>query len=69
MQCLKNMVLLCESYAKSHSITFNPNRSKLLCYNVDKTGVLSPIYLNGEMILVVDSDKTFRKLLLYKNCR
>ena len=57
MQCLKKMILICESYAKSHSITFNPNKSKLLCYNVDETDVLPPIYLNGEMIPVVDSDK------------
>ena len=57
MQCLKKMILTCESYAKSHSITFNPNKSKLLCYNVDETVVLPPIYLNGEMIPVVDSDK------------
>ena len=57
MQSFKKMILLCESYAKSHSITFNPNKSKLLCYNVDKTDVLPPIYLNGEMIPVIDSDK------------
>ena len=49
--------LLCESYAKSLSITFNINKSKLLCYNVDETDVLPPIYLNGEMIPVVDFDK------------
>ena len=59
MQCLKEMIFICESYAKSHSITFSPNKSKLLCYNVDETVVLPPIYLNGEMdfIPVVDSDK------------
>ena len=51
------MIFICESYANSHSITFNPNNSKLLCYNVDETDVLLPIYLNGEMIPVVDSDK------------
>ena len=51
------MLLLRESYAKSHRITFNPNKSKLLCYNVDETVVLPPIYLNGEMIPVVDFDK------------
>ena len=54
MQCLKKMILLCESYVKSHSITFYPNKTKLLCYNVDEAGVLPPIYLNGEMILVVN---------------
>ena len=59
MQCLKKMILLhvCESYANSHSITFNPNKSKLLYYNVDETGVLPPIYLNGEMIPMVYSGK------------
>ena len=56
MQCLKKMILIRESCAKSHSITFNPNKSKLLCYNVDETDVLPPIYLNGEMIPLVDSD-------------
>ena len=57
MQCLKKMILLRESYAKSHRITFNPNKLKLLCYNVDETVVLPPIYLHGERIPVVDSDK------------
>ena len=57
MQCLKNMILLYGNYAKSLSITFNPNKSKLLCCNVDEARVLPPIYLNGEMIPVVDSDK------------
>ena len=27
-------------YANSHSITFNPNKSKLLCFNVDDTDVI-----------------------------
>ena len=45
MQCLK------------HSITFNPNKSKLLCFNVDDTGVIPQTYLNGEVIPVVNSDK------------
>ena len=48
---LKKMILICESYAKSHIITFGPNKSKLLCYTVDETDVLPPIYLNGEMFL------------------
>ena len=57
MECLKKMILICESYAKSHSTTLNQNKSKLLCYNVGETDVLSLIYLNDEMIHVVDSDK------------
>ena len=32
LQCLKGMISICEEYARSHSITFNPNKSKLLCY-------------------------------------
>ena len=43
--------------AKSHSISFNPNKSKLLSFNVDDTDVIHQIYLNGEVIPVVDSDK------------
>ena len=40
-----------------HSITFNPNKSKLLRFNVDDTDVIPQTYLNGEVIPVVDSDK------------
>ena len=28
LQCLNGMVSICEKYAGSHSITFNPNKSK-----------------------------------------
>ena len=57
MQCLKKMIIICEKY--SHSITFNPNKSKLLCFNVDDTDVIPQTYLNDEVIPVVDSDKHF----------
>ena len=57
MQCLRKMIIMCEKYAKLHSITFNPNKPKLLCFNVDDTDVIPQIYLNGEVILVVDSNK------------
>ena len=57
MQCLKKMIIICEKYANSHSITFNPNKSKLLCFNVDDTDVIPQTYLNGGVIPVVDSDK------------
>ena len=57
LQCLKCMISICEEYARSHSITFNPNKSKLLCYNADLTGVVPQLYLNGEIIPVVESDK------------
>ena len=57
LQCLKGMISICEEYARSHSIKFNPNKSKLLCYNADWIGVVPQLYLNGEIIHVVDSDK------------
>ena len=42
-----------------HSITFNPNKSKLLCYNIDKAVNIPPNNLNanGEVIPGVGSDK------------
>ena len=57
MQCLKKMIIICEKYANSHSITFNPTKSKSLCFNVDHTNVIPQTYLNGEVTPVVDSDK------------
>ena len=30
LQCLKQMISICQKYASLHSITFNPNKSKLL---------------------------------------
>ena len=51
------MISICEKYARSHSITFNPNKLKLLCYNADLIGVVPQLYLNGKRIPVVDSDK------------
>ena len=51
------MIIICEKYANSHNITFNPNKSKLLCFNVDDTDVILQTYLNGEVFPVVDPDK------------
>ena len=51
------MISICEKYASSHSITFYPNKSKLLCYNADLSSNVPQVYLNGEKIPVVDSDK------------
>ena len=53
----KQMLSICEKYVRSHSITFNPNKSKLLCYNADSTSNVPQVYLNGKKISVVDSDK------------
>ena len=57
LQCLKQMISICEKYARSHSITFNPNKLKLLCYNADLKYNVPKVYLNCEKIPVVDSDK------------
>ena len=51
------MISICEKYASSHSITFNPNKSKLLCYNANLTSNTPQVYLNGEKIPVVHSVK------------
>ena len=49
--------MLCKQYVKTHSIPFNPNKSKLLCYNVDETFDIFPIFLNGEVNPIVGSNK------------
>ena len=51
------MIIICGKYANSHRNTFNPNKSKLLSFNVGDTDVIPQTYLNGEVIPVVDSDK------------
>ena len=53
------MIIICEQYANSYSITFKQNKSKFLCFNADNSDVIPQIYLNGEVIPVVDSDKHF----------
>ena len=63
LQCLKQMISICEKYAGSHSITFNPNKSKLLCYNADLTSNAPQVNLNGEKIPVVDSYKHLRNFI------
>ena len=51
--CLKKMISICESYAQDYHITFNPAKSKLLCFNVSSSDI-SPIYLNGTPVTVVN---------------
>ena len=53
---LKKMISICESYAQDYHITFSPVKSKLLCFNVSTTDI-SPIYLNGTPVTVVNKDK------------
>ena len=53
LQYLKQIISICEKYASSPSITFNRNKSKLLCYNAKLTANVSQVYLNDENIHVV----------------
>ena len=39
-------------------ITFNPAKSKLTCFNASSSEI-SPIYLNGTSVIVVNKDKHF----------
>ena len=50
------MISVCESYAERYHITFNPTKSKLICYNIDPS-TLGPICLNKQPISIVDNDK------------
>ena len=53
---LKKMISICETYAQDYHITLNPAKSKLLCFNVSSSDI-SPIYLNGTPVTVVNEDK------------
>ena len=58
LYALKKMISVCESYAERYHITFNPTKSKLICYNIDPS-TLGPICLNKQpiSISIVDNDK------------
>ena len=53
---LKCMIATCEEFAKKHQITFNPTKSKLLCFNACEAVTLQ-IKLNGQPVSVVHKDK------------
>ena len=53
---LKCMIATCEEFAKKHQITFNPTKSKLLCFNACDA-VTPHIKLNGQPVSVVHKDK------------
>ena len=46
---LKCMIATCEEFAKKHQITFNPTKSKLLCFNAINA-VTPHIKLNGQPV-------------------
>ena len=52
---LKKMISVCELYALDYHITFNPLKSKLICFNIDPS-VLPVIYLNGQPISITSND-------------
>ena len=51
------MMKIWEQFAESHSITFNPTKTKLLCFNMKPESVLPPIYLNGEKVSIEEHEK------------
>ena len=57
LSSLKQVMKICENFAKSHNIVFNSSKSKLLCYNKDPQSVIPPMYLNGEQVSVVEYEK------------
>ena len=57
LSSLKQMISICEEFAKSHSIVFNPSKTKLLCFNLDPLCEIPPIYLNGVQISIVEHEK------------
>ena len=50
------MISVRESYAERYHITFNPTKSKVICYNIDPS-TLGPICLNTPPKSIVDNDK------------
>ena len=57
LSSLKQMIIICEQFAESHSITFNPSKAKLLCFNMKLESKIPPIYLNGERVSIVENEK------------
>ena len=51
------MIKICEQFAGSHSITLNPLKTKLLCFNMKLESKVPPIYLNGEKVSIVEHEK------------
>ena len=50
---LKQMMKICEQFAEFHSITFNPTKTKLLCFNMKLESVLPLIlYIHCTALLI-----------------
>ena len=57
LSSLKQMIQICEQFAESHSITFNPSKTKLLYFYMKLESKVPPIYLNGERLSIVENEK------------
>ena len=57
LSSLKQMISICEEFAKCYSIVFNLSKTKLLCFNLDSLSEIPPIYLNGVQISIVEHEK------------
>ena len=57
LSSFKQMMKICENFAKSHNNVFNSSKTKLLCYDNDQQTVSPSIYLNGEQVSVVETEK------------
>ena len=54
LQSLKQMIKICEEYAKEFDIQFNPSKSKLMCFN-NKDSKEFTISINNHVIDRVDN--------------
>ena len=45
LSSLKQMIKICEQFVKSHRITFNPSKTKLLCFNIKLEPKVPRIYI------------------------
>ena len=52
---LKKMISVCELYASNYHITFNPIKTKMICFSVSPENV-PPIYVNGKSTSIVNND-------------
>ena len=48
---LRSMIKVCEKYAQDYDILFNPNKSKLMCFNVDDTSTINITLCNKTSLL------------------
>ena len=69
LSSLKQMIKSCEQFAESHSITFNPSKTKLLCFNMklESKVWLRPL-ASQYLLLVLCNVQAYIKMLLRVTC-